>query len=166
MICFAKVVKKDVFCVTLPLNFQDFKNMSKDNTERNYGFKHIQPEYCWMTPGWIEELVKHEPDEEVRNYVTDILTDLTTPEKSRLESSTDAFDSIEDYWFNRLLGYNIKFEDDAVYKWLVVSMDFFAKNEAYELCYNIQRAIDIIRKQLDFIEKSPSEVNIHSDLPF
>ena len=159
-------MKKDVFCVTLPLNFQDFKNMSKDNTERNYGFKHIQPEYSWMTPGWIEELVKHEPDEEVQDYVTDILTDLTTPEKSRLESPTDSLDCIEDYWINRLTANSTKFEDDAVYKWPVVSMDFFAKNEAYELCYNIQKTIEIIRKQLDFIENSPSEVNMHSDLPF
>ena len=138
--------------------------MDKDN--RHYGFKHISSEYSWMTPGWIEELVKHEPDEDVRNHITNILEDLTTPEKSRLESPTDAFDSIEDYWFNRLLGYSIKLEDDAVYKWLLVSMDFFAKNEAYELCYNIQRTIEIIRKQLDYIENSPSEVNIHSDLPF
>lgn len=140
--------------------------MSKDNTERNYGFKHIQPEYSWMTPGWIEELVKHEPDEEVCSYVTDILTDLTIPEKSRLESPTDSLDCIEDYWINRLTANSTKFEDDAVYKWLVVSMDFFAKNEAYELCYNIQKTIEIIRKQLDFIENSPSEVNMHSDLPF
>ena len=140
--------------------------MSKDNTERNYGFKHIQPEYSLMTPGWIEELVKHEPDEEVQNYVTEILTDLTTPEKSRLESPTDSLDCIEDYWINRLTANSTKFEDDAVYKWLVVSMDFFAKNEAYELCYNIQKTIEIIRKQLDFIENSPFEVNMHSDLPF
>ena len=140
--------------------------MSKDNTERNYGFKHIQPEYSWMTPGWIEELVKHEPDEEVQNYVTEILTDLTTPEKSRLESPTDSLDCIDDYWINRLMANSTKFEDDAVYQWLVVSMDFFAKNEAYELCYNIQKTIEIIRKQLDFIENSPSEVNMHSDLPF
>ena len=51
----AKIVKFAVLCVTLPVYFQHFKNMSKDNNERHYGFKHIQPEYSWMTPGWIEE---------------------------------------------------------------------------------------------------------------
>ncbi len=70
-------MKFAVLCVTLPVYFQHFKNMSKDNNERHYGFKHIQPEYSWMTPGWIEELVKHEPDEEVRNHITEILEDLT-----------------------------------------------------------------------------------------
>ena len=143
--------------------------MSKDNNERHYGFKHIQPEYSWMTPGWIEELVKHEPDEEVRNHITDILEDLTCPEKSRLESPTDSFDSIEEYRFNRLLAYNIKLEDDPVYKWLLVSMGFFAKNEAFELCYNIQRAIEIVKEQLEFIEKdaeSRSRVTDENELPF
>lgn len=99
-----------------------------------------------MTAGWIDELVKHEPDEEVKSFVTSILTDLTSPEKSRLESSTDLFDCLEEYSFNRLLAYNIRFEDDAVYHWLITSKDFFAKNEAFELCYNIQKAIDIIKK--------------------
>ena len=132
-------MKFAVLCVTLPVYFQHFKNMSKDNNERHYGFKHIQPEYSWMTPGWIEELVKHEPDEEVRNHITEILEDLTSPEKSRLEGAAEGFDCLEEYWFNRLLEYNIKLEDALVYRWLLVSMDFFAKNEAYELCYNIQR---------------------------
>jgi len=65
--------------------------------------------------------VKHEPDEEVRNYVSEILTDLTAPEKSRLESPTDNLDCIENYWINRLLAKSTKFEDDAVYKWMVIS---------------------------------------------
>jgi len=59
------------------------------NCNRNYGFKHISEEYKWITPDWIKELTKHEPDLEVRDYVTEILEDLTTPEKSRLVSSTD-----------------------------------------------------------------------------
>ena len=158
-----------MICVTLPLYFQDFKNKSKDNNERYYGFKHIQPEYSWMTPGWIEELVKHEPDEEVRNYITEILEDLTSPEKSRLEGSAEVFDCLEEYWFNRLLAYNIKLEDDPVYRWLLVSMDFFAKNEAYELCYNIQRAIEIVKEQLEFVEKdaeSGPTVADENNLPF
>ena len=120
-------MKFAVLCVTLPVYFQHFKNMSKDNNERHYGFKHIQPEYSWMTPGWIEELVKHEPDEEVRNHITEILEDLTNPEKSRLESPTDKFDCLEEYWFNRIEAYNgKKLEDDKVYKWLMVSMDFLS----------------------------------------
>lgn len=140
--------------------------MSKDNTERNYGFKHIQPEYSWMTLGWIEELVKHEPDEEVQNYVTDILTDLTTPEKSRLESPTDSLDCIEDYWINRLTANSTKFEDDAVYKWMIVSQDFFAKNDAFELCYNIQRFIEIIKRNLEAVNSDTSYVDDGSGLPF
>lgn len=118
----------------------------EDLYSRKYGLKHIAKEYSWMTAGWIDELVKHEPDEEVKSFVTSILTDLTSPEKSRLESSTDLFDCLEEYSFNRLLAYNIRFEDDAVYHWLITSKDFFAKNEAFELCYNIQKAIDIIKK--------------------
>lgn len=140
--------------------------MSTDN--RHYGFKHIAKKYSWMTPGWIEELLKHEPDEDVRNHITSILTDLTTPEDSRLESSTDLFDSLEDYWFNRIMAYGKTLEDDAVYKWLLVSQDFFAKNEAYELCYNIQRAIEIIRKAIATSEQQAKIVlpNDGSGLPF
>ena len=63
------------------------------NCNRNYGFKHISEEYKWMTHNWTKELAKHEPDLEVRDYVTEILEDLTTPEKSRLVSSTDKFDA-------------------------------------------------------------------------
>ena len=140
--------------------------MSKDNDARHYGFKHIQPEYSWMTPGWIEELVKHETDEEVRNHITEILEDLTSPEKSRLESSAEGFDSIEEYWFNRLLAYNIKLEDDPVYRWLLVSMDFFAKNEAYELCYNIQRAIEIVKENLEHANSDTPYEDDGSGLPF
>jgi len=119
--------------------------MSKDNNERHYGFKHIQPEYSWMTPGWIEELVKHEPDEEVRNYVSEILTDLTAPEKSRLESPTDNLDCIENYWINRLLAKSTKFEDDAVYKWMVISqallpMNVIVKNSPKIGCSTFRRA--------------------------
>ena len=97
-----------------------------ENYNRNYGFKHISEEYKWMTPGWIKELIKHEPDYEVREYVTEILEDLTTPEKSRLVSSTDKFDCLEEYWFNRIAAYEKKLEDDEVYKWLMTSMDFYA----------------------------------------
>ena len=99
-----------------------------ENYNRNYGFKHISEEYKWMTPGWIKELTKHEPDYEVREYVTEILEDLTTPEKSRLVSSTDKFDCLEEYWFNRIAAYEKKLEDDEVYKWLMTSMDFYARN--------------------------------------
>ncbi|MCQ2075875.1 MAG: hypothetical protein MJZ20_02400 [Bacteroidaceae bacterium] len=71
----------------------------EESNSRKYGFKHISKKYSWMTTGWIDELIKHESDEDVRNYVTWILTDLTTPEKSRLESSTDSFDCLEEYSF-------------------------------------------------------------------
>jgi len=138
-------MKIAVICVTLPVYFQHFKNMSKDNNERHYGFKHIQPEYSWMTPGWIEELVKHEPDEEVRNYVSEILTDLTAPEKSRLESPTDNLDCIENYWINRLLAKSTKFEDDAVYQWMVISqallpMNVIVKNSPNTECSTFSKA--------------------------
>ena len=139
-----------------------------ENYNRNYGFKHISEEYKWMTPGWIKELIKHEPDYEVREYVTEILEDLTTPEKSRLVSSTDKFDSLEEYWFNRIAAYEKKLEDDEVYKWLMTSMDFYAKNDAFELCYNIQKAIEIIKKLIADSEKDRAEpVAVDSDgLPF
>ena len=139
-----------------------------ENYNRNYGFKPISEEYKWMTPGWIKELTKHEPDYEVREYVTEILEDLTTPEKSRLVSSTDKFDCLEEYWFNRIAAYEKKLEDDEVYKWLMTSIDFFAKNDAFELCYNIQKAIEIIRKFIADSEKNHAEpVAIDSyGLPF
>ena len=121
-----------------------------------------------MTPNWTKELAKHEPDLEVRDYVTEILEDLTTPEKSRLMSSTDKFDCLEEYWFNRIAAYEKKLEDDEVYKWLMTSIDFFAKNDAFELCYNIQKAIEIIRKFIADSEKDRAEpVAVDSDgLPF
>ena len=150
-------MKFGVLCVTLPVYFQHFKNMSKDNNERHYGFKHIQPE------------VKHEPDEEVRNHITEILEDLTNPEKSRLESPTDKFDCLEEYWFNRIEAYNgKKLEDDKVYKLLMVSMDFFAKNDAFELCYNIQKAIEVIKRFIANSEKGHAEpvADDGSGLPF
>lgn len=117
------------------------------NDDRNYGFKHITKEYSWMTPGWIEELVKHESDDDVRYHISSILTDITSPEKSRLESSTDLLDCLEEYSYNRILAYGLTLEDDRVYKWLLITQDFFAKNEAFELCFNIQKAIEIIKKQ-------------------
>ena len=110
-----------------------------------------------MTHNWTKELAKHEPDLEVRDYVTEILEDLTTPEKSRLMSSTDKFDCLEEYWFNRIAAYEKKLEDDEVYKWLMTSIDFFAKNDAFELCYNIQKAIEIIRKFIADSEKNHAE---------
>ena len=139
-----------------------------NNCNRNYGFKHISEEYKWMTHNWTKELAKHEPDLEVRDYVTEILEDLTTPEKSRLVSSTDKFDCLEEYWFNRIAAYEKKLEDDEVYKWLMTSIDFFAKNDAFELCYNIQKAIEIIRKFIADSEKNHAEpVAIDSyGLPF
>jgi len=114
--------------------------MMDKNCNRNYGFKHISEEYKWMTHNWTKELAKHEPDLEVRDYVTEILEDLTTPEKSRLVSSTD----------------------------IMTSIDFFAKNDAFELCYNIQKAIEIIRKFIADSEKNHAEpVAIDSyGLPF
>ena len=130
-------MKFAVLCVTLPVYFQHFKNMSKDNNERHYGFKHIQPE--------------------------------TNPEKSRLESPTDKFDCLEEYWFSRIEAYNgKKLEDDKVYKWLMVSMDFFAKNDAFELCYNIQKAIEVIRRFIANSEKGHAEpvADDGSGLPF
>lgn len=137
-----------------------------DKDDRKYGFKHIAKQYSWMTPGWIEELIQHESDEDVCYFVKEILTDLTTPEDSRLESSTDLFDCIEEYSYNRLLANGTKLEDDKVYKWLVVSKDFFAKNEAYELCYNIQKAIDIVRANLDVYNKEEIVNDGKGDLPF
>lgn len=153
---------KSNYVIRLALEIMD------KNYNRNYGFKHISEEYKWMTPGWIKELTKHEPDYEVREYVTEILEDLTTPEKSRLVSSTDKFDCLEEYWFNRIAAYEKKLEDDEVYQWLMASMDFYAKNDAFELCYNIQKAIEVIRKFIADSEKDRAEpVAVDSDgLPF
>lgn len=33
--------------------------------DRKYGFKHIKQQYRWMSPGWIENIVGIEPDENV-----------------------------------------------------------------------------------------------------
>ncbi len=138
-----------------------------DNSDlRNYGFKHIPQKYAWMTPGWIDKLIKHEPDEEVKNYITSILEDLTSPEKSRLESSTDNLDSLEDYSFNRLLANGSKLEFDKVYMWLLVSKEFFVEKEAYELCYNIQKAIEIIKRNIDDIEENSNTQSSDDGLPF
>lgn len=137
------------------------------NTDsRNYGFKHIAKEYSWMTSGWIDELLKHETDEDVRFHVKEILIDLTSPEKSRLESTTDNFDCLEEYCYNRVMCNNIELEDDKVYKWLLASKDFFAANEAFELCYNIQRAIEIIKTKSIPAESDNDGNSSNLGLPF
>lgn len=133
--------------------------------DRKYGFKHIKKEYRWMSPGWIDRLVQEESDKEVSEYVSWMLKELTTPENSRLESSTDSFDSIESYVCNRLICYNIKFEEDKVYFWLKKSMDFFAEHDAFELCYNIQKAINIIKKKESDVYNAPAELG-EDGLPF
>ena len=50
----------------------------------------------------------------------------------------------------------------------MTSMDFYAKNDAFELCYNIQKAIEIIKKLIADSEKDRAEpVAVDSDgLPF
>ena len=50
----------------------------------------------------------------------------------------------------------------------MTSIDFFAKNDAFELCYNIQKAIEIIRKFIADSEKDHTEpVTVDSyGLPF
>ena len=133
--------------------------------DRKYGFKHIKKEYRWMAPDWIEKIIQEERDKEVSEYVSWMLQDLTTPENSRLESSTDSLDSIEEYVSNRLICYGIKFEDDKVYYWLLKSMDFFAKQDAFELCYNIQKAIDIIKESVSAINNVPTKLG-EDGLPF
>lgn len=150
------------------MNIDELKNQSQNNGEkddRKYGFKHIKEEYRWMSPGWIDRLIKEEKDEDVAEYISWILKELTTPEKSRLESSTDNFDSLESYVFNRLLCYNIRFEEDEVYKWLLKSKDFFAQHDAFELCFNIQRAIEIIKKMEESALNPPIECD-EDGLPF
>lgn len=97
-------------------------------------------------------------------YLSNLLRDLTSPEDSRLESSSENFDSIEEYVFNRLICYNIPFEEDKVYVFLLASKEFFAQHEAYELCYNINRAIEII-KEKESVKNNPIEIN-ESGLPF
>ena len=133
--------------------------------DRKYGFKHIKKQYRWMSPGWIDKLVRIEHDTDVIRHVSAILKDLTTPEDSRLESSTDNLDSIEDYVLNRLILHNIPFEEDKVYVFLLASKDFFAQHEAYELCYNINRAIEIIKEKEDGVKKASVEMN-DGGLPF
>ena len=133
--------------------------------DRKYGFKHIKKEYRWMSPDWIERLVREESDKEVSEYVSRMLKELTTPENSRLESSTDSFDSIEEYVSNRLICYGIKFEEDKVYYWLLKSMDFFAQHDAFELCYNIQKAIEIIKESESAVYDTPIESG-EDGLPF
>lgn len=133
--------------------------------DRKYGFKHIKKEYRWMSPGWIDRLIKEESDKEVSGYVSWMLQELTTPENSRLESSTDSFDSIEEYVCNRLICYGIPFEKDKVYFWLIKSMEFFAQHDAYELCYNIQKAIEIIKEKVPTVNNTPPELG-EEGLPF
>ena len=132
---------------------------------RKYGFKHIKQQYRWMSPDWIEQLVGVEQDKDVAMYISSILRDLTTPEDSRLESSTDNFDSIEDYVYNRLIFYNIPFEKDRVYAYLLASKAFFVLYEAYELCYNIDKAISIIKEMESNVKNAPIEYG-DNGLPF
>ena len=132
---------------------------------RKYGFKHIKQQYRWMSPDWIEQLVDVEQDKDVAMYISSILRDLTTPEDSRLESSTDNFDSIEDYVYNRLINYNIPFEKDKVYIYLLASKEYFAQHEAYELCYNIDKAISIIKEMESNVKNAPIEYG-DNGLPF
>ena len=94
-----------------------------------------------------------------------MLKELTTPENSRLESSTDSFDSIEEYISNRLICNGIIFEEDKVYCRLLKSMDFFAKHDAFELCYNIQKAIEIIKDSVAAVNNAPVELG-EDGLPF
>ncbi len=134
---------------------------------RKYGFKHIKQQYRWMSPDWIEQLVGVEQDKEVAIHISSILRDLTTPEDSRFESSTDNFDSIEDYVYNRLNCYNITFEKDKVYVYLLASKAFFVQHEAYELCYNIDKAINIIKEMEYNINNAPIDIELDGDgLPF
>ena len=48
------------------------------------------------------------------------------------------------------------------------SMDFFAKNDAFELCYNIQKAIEIIKRFIANSEKGHAAplADDGSGLPF
>jgi hypothetical protein len=133
--------------------------------DRKYGFKHIKQQYRWMSPGWIEKIVGIEQDKDVVMYFSSILQDLTIPEVSRLESSTDNFDSIEEYVCNRLIFYNIPFESDKVYVYLLASKAFFVQHEAYELCYNIDRAIEIIKEMESNVKNAPIECD-GNGLPF
>ena len=135
-----------------------------DKDDREYGFKHIKQQYRKLSLDWIEKLVRIEQDKEVAMYLSNLLRDLTSPEDSRLESSSENFDSIEEYVFNRLICYNIPFEEDKVYVFLLASKEFFAQHEAYELCYNINRAIEII-KEKESVKNNPIEIN-ESGLPF
>ena len=119
-----------------------------------------------MSPGWIDRLVQEESDKEVSEYVLmDAERINNSRENSRLESSTDSFDSIESYVCNRLICYNIKFEEDKVYFWLKKSMDFFAEHDAFELCYNIQKAINIIKEKESDVYNAPAELG-EDGLPF
>lgn len=133
--------------------------------DRKYGFKHIKQQYRWMSPGWIEKIVGIEQDKDVVMYFSSILQDLTIPEVSILESSTDNFDSIEEYVCNRLIFYNIPFENDKVYVYLLASKAFFVQHEAYELCYNIDRAIEIIKEMESSVKNAPIECD-GNGLPF
>lgn len=136
-----------------------------DEDGRKYGFKHIKEEYKWMSPGWIEKLIHEENDKEVADYVSWMLKELTTPENSRLESSTDNMDSIEEYVSNRLIYRGITFEEDKVYYWLLKSIDFFAEHDAFELCYNIKKAIKIIKESEEAVNNAPVEYG-DDGLPF
>jgi len=133
--------------------------------DRKYGFKHIKQQYRWMSPGWIDKIVGIEPDEDVVMHFSSILRDLTTPENSRLESSTDNFDSLEEYVCNRLVFYSIPFEKDKVYIYLLASKAFFVQHEAYELCYNIDRAIEIIKEMESNVKNASIEYG-DNGLPF
>lgn len=113
--------------------------------KRNYNFKHIPLKHHELCHAWIKELEMHEEDFEARIYAVDLLSASVKPESSRLESQTDLFDEIEDYVFNRLTAYNIKPEEDAVFKLLMQSMKAYEKCEMYEMCFNIQEAINEIK---------------------
>ena len=114
--------------------------------ERHYGFKHVDEKYRKEALKVIEEIRDFEDDDEVYDRVSFLLRELSCPEESRLESCCDSMDSIEDYYINRLSFFGGEFEDDKVYKWLDELLKYFTDIEAYELCYNIKRAIEIIKE--------------------
>jgi hypothetical protein len=44
-------------------------------------------------------------------------------------------------------------------------MDFFAEHDAFELCYNIQKAINIIKEKESDVYNAPAELG-EDGLPF
>lgn len=111
------------------------------NGERNYGMMSVPPAYRKRAMVWSSWAAVRHLNEEERVHFLRIIDELSDPEHSRLTSNTDNFDCLEMYYYDYILSYNKRLKNDAVYGLLTTAIRVFADYEAYEICFNIRRAL-------------------------